>query len=531
MKSIKYILMFVIVSSFTISCTDDLNITPEDDQTVLSEDLFANESAYKEVLAGIYANLSLTGVDGAGSSNITGLDAGTSQYGRVLLYLQTLSADQMIWSYENDPGTREIQRNLWTAQNPIIYGMFGRAHVSIAFANNFLRETTPAKLDARNVSAATRAEIVNFRAEARLLRALAYYHMLDLFGKAAFTTEDDPVSGFQPPQIVGTDLFNYIETELNAIIPNLVDAKQNEHARADKAVAWMILAKLYLNAEVYTGTPMYDKALDECVKVIGGGFSLAPDYLDVFKADNDVNAGSDEIIFPLISDGLNTQNFGPTTVIINGSVGSIEANGTPVGVGAGGWGGALRVRKQFALLFDGGQFATDERNTIISAGRPIDITDISDRDTGYIIQKYSNANSSGGFGSDQTFVDTDFPLFRLADVYLMYAEAHLRGGGGDIVTALQYVNDLRTRANNPNQINAAGLTLDFILDERARELHWEAHRRQDLIRYGRFTGGNYNWVWKGNGSNGISLPAHFNKYPIPTASIASNPNLTQNTGY
>ena len=168
--------MFVIVSSFTISCTDDLNITPEDDQTVLSEDLFANESAYKEVLAGIYANLSLTGVDGAGSSNITGLDAGTSQYGRVLLYLQTLSADQMIWSYENDPGTREIQRNLWTAQNPIIYGMFGRAHVSIAFANNFLRETAPAKLDARNVSAATRAEIVNFRAEARLLRALAYYH-------------------------------------------------------------------------------------------------------------------------------------------------------------------------------------------------------------------------------------------------------------------------------------------------------------------------------------------------------------------
>ncbi|MBL4604451.1 MAG: RagB/SusD family nutrient uptake outer membrane protein, partial [Flavobacteriaceae bacterium] len=181
--------------------------------------------------------------------------------------------------------------------------------------------------------------------------------------------------------------------------------------------------------------------------------------------------------------------------------------------------------------FDGGQFSSDERNTIISAGRPIDISDISDRDTGYIIQKYSNATSTGGFGLDQTFVDTDFPMFRLADVYLMYAEAHLRGGGGSGTTAVQYVNDLRTRANNPNQINSTGLTLDFILDERARELHWEAHRRQDLIRFGKFTGGNYNWVWKGNGSNGISLPSHFDKYPIPTASIASNPNLTQNTGY
>ncbi|WP_238568358.1 RagB/SusD family nutrient uptake outer membrane protein [Algibacter lectus] len=147
------------------------------------------------------------------------------------------------------------------------------------------------------------------------------------------------------------------------------------------------------------------------------------------------------------------------------------------------------------------------------------------------MEKYSNATSTGSAGADQTFVDTDFPLFRLADVYLMYAEAHLRGGGGTISDAVGYVNALRTRAHNPNTISSGDLTLDFILDERARELHWEAHRRQDLIRYNKFTGGNYNWAWKGNGSNGISLPSHFNVYPIPTGSIAANPNLTQNTGY
>lgn len=532
MKSIKYLFMLIITASFIMSCEDDLNITPEDDQTILSEELFANESAYKEVLAGVYANLSLTGVDGAGSSNISGLDAGTSQYGRVLLYLQTLSADQMIWSYENDPGTREIQRNLWTAQNPLILGMYGRAHVSIAFANNFLRETTPAKLDARNVSASTRAEIVTYRAEARLLRALSYYHMMDLFGKASFVTEDDPVANYFPPQIERADLFNYIETELNAIIPNLADARTNEYGRADKGVAWMILAKMYLNAEVYIGQAKYTEAISACNNIINAGYTLSPNYAHLFMADNDVNSATSEVIFPIISDGLRVQNFGPTTVIINGSVGSLEANGAEVGVGAGGWGGALRVRKQFSQLWEGGSFNSDDRNTIISANRPIDIVDISDRDTGYIIQKYSNATSTGGFGSDQTFVDTDFPLFRLADVYLMYAEAVLRGGaGGDIATAQGYINALRTRANNPNTVTTGEITLDFILDERSRELHWEAHRRQDLIRYNRFTGGNYNWAWKGNGTNGISIPAHFNVYPIPTNSLASNPNLTQNPGY
>lgn len=525
-KTIGFFLL--VIAAFT-SCTDDLNITPNDDQTVLSEDLFEDEAAYKQVLAGIYANLALTGTDGAGSSNLKNIDAGTSQFGRVLLYVQTLSADQMIWSYENDPGTREIQRNIWTAQNPLLLGMFSRAHLSIALANNFLRETTDAKLDERNVSTAVRSEMPAYRAEARLMRAMAYYYMMDIFGKANFTTEDDPLNS-QPQVYERAELFSYIEGELQAIDADLINARQNEHGRADKAVAHMILAKMYLNAQVYTGTERNADCISYCEKIIGAGYSLATNYLHNFMADNNTNSAVNEIIFPIISDGFTTQNFGPTTVMINGSVGSIEQNGTEVGVGAGGWGGALRVRKQFVDLFDG-SFADDTRNTIISEGRPVDIDDISDKDTGYIIQKYSNATSTGGFGIDQTFVDTDFPLFRLADVYLMYAEAHLRGGGGNIDTALGYVNALRTRANNSNMINAGGLTLDFILDERSRELHWEAHRRQDLIRYNRFTGGNYNWAWKGNGSNGISLPAHFNVYPIPTGSIAANPNLTQNTGY
>jgi hypothetical protein len=515
---------------FLFACTDDLNIVPEDDDSLTNEEAFQDEGAYEQLLAGVYNNLALTGTEGTGSSNLGGIDPGTSQFGRVLLYLQTLAADQMVWSYEaGDPGT-ELQRNEVTTQNPIVLGMFARTMATVAFANNFLIETTDAKLDSRNVSADVRADIVNYRAEARLLRAMSYYYMMDIFGKANFTTEDTPINGVAP-MAERDELFSYVESELLAIEDDLLDVGQAVHGRANKGVAYMILAKIYLNAEVYIGQDRYADCINYCNQIINSGYSLANSYLHNFMADNNTNSAANEIIFPIVSDGLTTQNFGPTTVMINGSVGSLEANGEEVGVNAGGWGGALRVRKQFVDLWMGGNFDSDERNTLITENRTVDITDLADRDSGFIIQKYSNATSTGGFGVDKTFVDTDFPLFRLADVYLMYAEAHLRGGGGSMDQAVNYVNALRTRANNPNLINAGQLTLDFIIDERARELHWEAHRRQDLIRFNRFTGGTYNWAWKGSSPNGIALPSFYDLYPIPELSIAANPNLTQNPGY
>ena len=137
------------------------------------------------------------------------------------------------------------------------------------------------------------------------------------------------------------------------------------------------------------------------------------------------------------------------------------------------------------------------RNTILSPGdRPIDIADISKPDQGYVLAKFSNISSTGVRGENTNFVDTDFPLFRLADVYLMYAECAVRGAtGATPAQGLDYVNALRRRAHGGStsgNIVQGQLTLDFLLDERSRELHWEAHRRQDLIRFGKFTGGSYN---------------------------------------
>jgi len=125
-------------------------------------------------------------------------------------------------------------------------------------------------------------------------------------------------------------------------------------------------------------------------------------------------------------------------------------------------------------------------------------------------------------------------MFRLADVYLMYAEAVLSGGsGGDMGTALDYVNMVRERAyNSPaGNIEANELDLPFILDERARELYWEGHRRTDLVRHGLFTGGDYLWQWKGDARDGRATDVKYDIFPIPDADIGANPNLQQNTGY
>jgi hypothetical protein len=201
------------------------------------------------------------------------------------------------------------------------------------------------------------------------------------------------------------------------------------------------------------------------------------------------------------------------------------------------------LRKQFVQKFDVGPFQTDARKSFSGTGaRTLEIADLTQAGQGFILRKFSNKTAAGVAGVSSTFVDTDFPLFRLADVYLMYAEAQMRKDGATnsntATTAntqsLAYINALRQRANNGStagNVSQGDVNLDFIIDERSRELHWEGHRRQDLIRFNKYGGGNYNWAWKGNIANGTSFGTNLNVFPLPTASLTANPNLTQNTGY
>ena len=169
-----------------------------------------------------------------------------------------------------------------------------------------------------------------------------------------------------------------------------------------------------------------------------------------------------------------------------------------------------------------------------SDGQSLEIADIFEFTEGYAITKFKNVTSTGQGGSDLAFPDTDYPVFRLADAYLIYAEATLRGGtGGDAAIALTLINSLRERAygDTGGNIIADDLTLDFMLDERARELLWEGHRRTDLIRYGKFSNTDYLWPWKGGIEEGISVDSKYDLLPIPASDIGANPNLKQNPGY
>ena len=470
------------------ACVKDLDRTPFIEVT--SATVYNDPANYKLILAKLYAGLAVSGQQGpAGKADISGIDEGFSTYLRQYFKAQELPTDEAVIGW-NDGTLPQYHLMTWTSTNEFITAMYNRIYYQISLCNEYIRETTDAKLASRNI---TDSQIKTYRAEARFLRALSYYHALDMFGNVPFVTETDGIGAFLPKQTTRADLFNYVESELKAIENDLAAPKANEYGRADRAAAWTLLAKLYLNAQVYTGTAKNTECVTYCSKVIAAGYALESEYRKLFLTDNGKSA---EMIFPIEFDGTKTKTWGGMTFLVHAPVGG-SMNPKDFGI-SGGWGG-LRTTKQFVSNFADTTGKTDSRAQFYQNGQKLEIADIFTFTDGLAISKYKNLSSTGVVGSDPdgNFPDTDFPMFRLADVYLMYAEAVLRGGGGgDVTTALGYVNAVRTRAYKgaAGNIAAAALTLDFILAERARELHWECHRRTDLIRFGKFTDASYLWA-------------------------------------
>ena len=730
MKKINIKLLFILLAfvTFIPACFNDLDTLPLDDDTFTSNVVYDDPASYKRVLAKLYAGLAVSGQEGpSGQPDISGIDEGFGQYVRGLWYHQELSTDEAVIGW-NDQTIKDFHDQDWGAQDVFINAFYSRIFYQVSLTNEFLRETTDAKLDGRGVEGQLRTDIGFYRAEARFLRALSYWHALDHFRNVPFVTEEDVVGSFFPEQIQAADLFNYIESELKDIEDDLVAARANEYGRADQGAAWTLLTKLYLNAEAYIGTPRYGDALTYADKVINAGYTLEEDFDKLFLADNN---NSDEIIFPVVFDGELTQTWGGTTFLVHAALGGdmpltdygvdsrwgglrttkeivgkfpavstgsvlVAANpgntGYPViyvpgsyqgwdpsktttvlaspnvdgrysgylyfpdaatqfkftdgpawdvnygDTGAdgtldpggdnivaadagqykidvdlnsltytfrktdwgligsatpGGWdsdqdmtydpatnswsiqldlvAGEVKFRANDdwglnygdaggdALLEEGaaniaipsaGNYrirlfldkpdhtysieltSFDSRAQFHTSGQSLEINDISEFTNGYAVTKWKNVTSTGVAGSNLVHVDTDFPMFRLADVMLMYAEAALRTGT-NMGTAVDYVNQVRERAygDQSGNIDQSALTLDFLLDERARELLWEGHRRTDLVRYGKFADSDYVWAWKGGVKDGRPVDAHFNVYPIPSADIGANPTLDQNEGY
>ena len=522
----KIVFIALCGSVFGFSCTKDLNRTSPNALT--ADDLYKTESGYRSSLAKLYGGLALTGNSGPdGSGDLGGIDEGFSSYLRTYWYLQELPTDEAVIAW-NDQTIKDLHEMDWSPTEVFNRAMYSRIFYQITLANAFIRESSDDKLSARGISGADATKVKGYQAEARFLRALSYLHAMDLYGSTTFVTEQDPIGAFLPPQKSRAEIFNFVESELKAVESLVPDPKQNEYARADKAAVWMTLANLYLNAKIYTGTERYTDAVTYSSKVTAVAYTLEPNYANLFLADNNK---SNEFIFAVAFDGTKTRTWGGTTFLVHAPVGGdMDVNDYGIDFG---WGG-VRTTKAFVQKFPDPSGATDKRAMFQTAGQTLEINDISDFRSGYSIKKWKNVTSTGAHGSSLTWADTDFPMFRLAEAYLIYAEAVLRGGtGGSTTQALTYINNLRQRAygNTSGNISSTQLTLDFLLDERARELQWEGKRRTDLIRYDEFTTSAYLWPWKGGVKDGTAVSQARNLYPIPAAEINTNPNLIQNEGY
>ena len=504
-----------------LGCTDP-TVAPK--SSVSSANVFNDPNSYRAFLAKIYGGLIVTGQRGPdGNPDIAGIDEGFGEYLRLYWYLQEMPTDEAVIGW-NDPGLPDLNTGLWGADNSMVNAMYYRVFYQVMLANEFLRQSTDAKLDSRGQFDPTlRTNVHFYRAEARFLRALSYWHGIDLFGNIPLVTEDDPLGATPPKQAKRADIYAYAVSELNDIIGKLPPKGPSTYGRATPDAAHLLLAKLYLNAGVYTGTPNYAGAATEAQAVISAGYTLPTNFRSNFTADNN---SSPELIFVAAQDGRSTQTWGGMTFLIHaGCGGSMSAANYGIDYC---WGG-YRMKQQTYRRFAAG----DTRAAFFyTTGQTDSVSDRGDFTKGIAAPKFTNLKANGDTAQAKGMVDTDFPIFRLADAYLIYAEANIRGGGGTAANALMYLNAVRQRAyGNTTAIFATLPPVDTILAERGRELLFEASRRTDLIRFGVFTGGTYVWAWKGGTPGGSSLPSFRDLYPLPANELIANPNLQQNPGY
>ncbi|WP_407556607.1 RagB/SusD family nutrient uptake outer membrane protein [Winogradskyella sp. 4-2091] len=516
----KRFLILLSIATFGIytSCTDDLNTEPIVELT-LEELLASDPNAVEGLVARLYASYALTGPSGPGSSDIVSPDAGEGAFLRAIVNLQDFTADGMKNRWGDDGLDQLTTTSNWDRNNKFFRLFYDRAYYTIPQCNNFLQALDVADFPNEE----------NIVAETRFLRALAYYNIIDVFGKGVLATEVNFGQSEPLPEATRLELFNYTESELLAIEP--VITTTSSYGRANKFVVDMLLAKLYINAEVYTGTPRWDDAATYVNKIINeGGYSLDSNFVRIFSSDNN---SSPEIIFPLLAESLTSQSYGNTTYIVNGS---LSADTMPLAQfgASGGWTGHRTTKAWYGLFgnsaADLGSSSDVRASLFWTTGHNYEMNDYREWTDGFPSTKFRNTASDGS-GNPVEFSSTDFPFYRLSDVYLMYAELALRGAAGTSMTdALTYVNNVRTRSN-ADAIGMSDLTLDFIIDERARELNLEGMRRSDLIRFNKFTGGSYIWPWKGGTAGGTSISDDYKLFPIPATALQANPNLTQNPGY
>ena len=538
--NIKRIFSAVAAAAMLSACVGDLNTIPLNPTDVTSETAYgADETGYVQGLAKIYFQLTSNN-----TQDLQVADGGASEFIRAFWSTQEVTADAAKCAW-GDAWVNDLNNNTWKGDvlNDAVYAVYVRTLQGITYVNEYLRQTSDANLDSRGCSADVKAKVQQFRAEARFLRAYFYWAAMDTFGQVPFSTEDTQFGGgYNPPQQPREYIFDFVVSELEDLASDAsaMPAAQSNYPRADKGSVLGLLARVYLNAEVYTGTAKWAEAKAVCEKIYALGYALAPTHAELFRGDNGENANvKKEFLFAASYDAESNQSYGGTTYLtlstLSGDDGAVNITGIN-----GGWAGN-RVPYEYVQKFfsdvkdqnytDGTYSYTDKRaGYFFIKGRSESMQDnLNTFLNGWSCIKFNNvphdvdAVDYAATAATKNFSDIDWPLIRLGEIHLIYAEACLHAGGN----ASAQIAALAERAGV-----AAPATIDaeWLMAERARELMWEAHRRTDLIRYGKWISG-YNWTYKGGNFGGQDLPSHFNIFPVPSTELATNLDLQQNPGY
>lgn len=528
------------------SCVDDLNVKPTDPNIILRP---TDKGQLLAELGSVYNDL-VTG-DGLNVS-----DGGAGSWTRCHFNLQELTSDECFISQKwNDPGYEVLNFNTWNNTNEWLYAAYSRENHLAKVASVFISD-----LNNFGTDFFTPEEIKAMDAEARTLRAFANWNLIDLFGRGPWITEESQ-TGYAPESMERKQLFEATVADLKPVLDNLIPAAQQAYGRISREAGYMLLAKLYLNAEVYTGTPMWQECADALQHVVNTGLELAPEYKYLFCADNHRFVGNGEIIWGLPQQQGETETYAGTTYLTAGAwmesadtdfLHSLNAKDT--------WSG-LRLRPELSRALKG-----DPRRLIYEGTYKEDIPDLASFDAkscGYMLIKYTNTNSDDyentrviqnnketdaaikviednpdlskeekdkakaqieagrmAYNNNTAISNADFPIFRLADAYLMMAECQLHGIA---CNGFELLNKVRARVGlDPITSPSAS----DILRERQCELYMEGHRRQDLIRFNRYTGATYRWSWKGGEYEGISIPEYRALFPVPyqfEVTVGQNP--------
>jgi hypothetical protein len=545
MKKFIYSLAIAASALAMTSCVGDLDTLPLNETDKTAQQAYQTLQDFEKGLAYIYGSFSLVSQNDPGSSDIAVEDAGQSDLSRQYVVLNEMSVDALKCTW-GDSYITDTQTNSWTSTaNAATIAVYTRCMVTVTRANEFLIQTQNSSIEG----------VAQLRAEARFLRSLAYYMLMDLYGNPPFALEEN-IGGDLPKQIGRKALFEWIESELNDLISgsDLPGVGEVAYPRATKGSAEALLARMYLNAEVYTGTARWQDACNAAEKVIGMGYKLCSNYEDLFLQDNGENTDAqNEMIFAIAFDRDRTQSWGGTTHLISGSMSDDQASfiaqelGYPAGssINRERWNGYHIPDEYVSSNFEmndvdwsgktiGFNRATSDKRALVSNYGCTQAYDAKDASTGWRCWKFTSRDSKGQLfsGEEYTkFSSADFPMFRLAEMYLIYAEAKTRLDGGITTDSkvMGYVKALRDRAglSTPSSVD-----LDFILKERACELMWEGHRRTDLIRYGYFTSMSFAWPYKGGVPDGkAAIPSYKTVYPLLQTDLTENPNLVQNEGY